>query len=377
MKQEYFLTGATGFLGMAFLKIASINPETTFYCLVRPPPGEQTAQDRLKRLLIKAEIEYDTERFIAVAGDIEKPGLGLAEATRDFLSARVKTIVHAAALVGFLKPYDELCRVNVEGTRHVISFAKECQKKNPAFDRLGVVGTAYVAGKRTGRVTETELCDTFGFKNAYEKSKYGAECLARETMRDLPITIARPSIIIGATTSGDHQSVAFDLGQTMQPSLRLLLSGQYRVSPLNPRCPIDFIPVDEAARALAVLFHAETTVGHVFHITTGDRYPYTLENYAAILNKEYQDLIPAVRFIDPGAYDRHVRPRMMGENPRMAAMVEMFDAAYKPYLMQNPIFDTAKATPALASAGIVLGDPAIAFRAVLRRAAGLPAISDS
>jgi len=374
--QVYFVTGATGFLGSTFLKVASQNPHTVFYCLIRSSSDVQSAEHRLQHALSRRGIAYDPKRFIAIEGNIEKPKLGLHPSLYAALSRKITTIIHSAALVGFLKPLNVLRKVNVEGTRHIIDFAHMCKKRNAGFCKVGIVGTAYVAGARTGTVYESEFTDAYGFRNAYEQSKHEAECLARDAMTDLPIVVFRPSIIIGSVEAIGNQVGVFDVGQTLQPSLKLLLSGSYRFAPLNPNCPMDFISVDDVARAMVAVMSA-TVPGLIgdncfLHLTTGSKYPYTLADYADIVNDEYAALIPSVRFVSPDSYQRHVRPRFVRDNPKFAMVVEMFDQAYQPYLMQNPVFDTENADAVLSGRYRVM-DPAIAFRSILRRAAAASA----
>ena len=50
---------------------------------------------------------------------------------------------------------------------------------------------------------EDDLSDGSGFENDYERTKFEAEQLARDAMAGLPITVARPAMIVGDSRTGE------------------------------------------------------------------------------------------------------------------------------------------------------------------------------
>ena len=135
-----------------------------------------------------------TGRAVAIAGDLTAPRLGLGE-RHDEIAAGVGTVIHSAASVAFDLPIEEARAINVEGTRRVLDFAGAV----PDLQRVAYVSTAYVAGDRRGTVYEDDR-ETGTFRNSYERSKHEAEAVVRSST--LPWTIARPSIIVGESTTG-------------------------------------------------------------------------------------------------------------------------------------------------------------------------------
>ncbi|MCV4932392.1 SDR family oxidoreductase, partial [Escherichia coli] len=73
--------------------------------------------------------------------------------------------------------------------------------ENP--ERYNYISTCYVAGLRRGRILESELEHNAGFRNFYEESKYLAELSVEQLKPDLPITIFRPSVVVGDSVSGE------------------------------------------------------------------------------------------------------------------------------------------------------------------------------
>src|SRR5262249_33910936 len=107
---------------------------------------------------------------------------------------------HCAASLSFQQDdRDEIFKMNVDGTRHVLELVKQT-----AQHRLHHVSTAYIAGNRPSLALETEINVGQTFKNAYEESKCQAEILVAEEQRRGTITasVYRPSIVIGDSKSG-------------------------------------------------------------------------------------------------------------------------------------------------------------------------------
>ena len=67
--------------------------------------------------------------------------------------------------------------------------------------RIVHVSTAYVSGRHAGEFGEGDLEVGQEFRNTYECSKYEAERLLRG-VGELPLAIARPSIVVGHSASG-------------------------------------------------------------------------------------------------------------------------------------------------------------------------------
>lgn len=103
-------------------------------------------------------------------------------------------------LLGDLQRSDGPTRANrnVDGTRHVLLFAEELHARG-RLRRVDHFSTAFVAGNTPGRVYEDRL-DATQFNNTYEQ--WEAEQVVRAAQRRLPITIHRPSIIVGDLKTG-------------------------------------------------------------------------------------------------------------------------------------------------------------------------------
>ena len=132
-----------------------------------------------------------------------EPGLGLGSRDRARLRASVDILLHAAATTGFTSPLETARNTNVVATRNVLAFAERAT----ALSRVAHVSTAFVAGRRTGRILEPDLEHDLGFQNTYQQSKYEAEQLVRSYGDRLPVVVYRPSIVLDGP--GASQRSAF------------------------------------------------------------------------------------------------------------------------------------------------------------------------
>jgi nucleoside-diphosphate-sugar epimerase len=156
---------------------------------------------------------------------------------------------------------DEMARrVNVGGTRTVLELARDATR----LERIVHWSTAMVSGDRRGTFYEEDLDAGQKFHNVYERTKYDAEKLMRAAMRQLPITILRPSIIVGDSRTGEIDKLdgpyyLMVLIATNASGLRLPLLGR-------GDAPLHLVPIDYVIEAAYRLGRAETAAGKTFHI---------------------------------------------------------------------------------------------------------------
>jgi thioester reductase-like protein len=336
------LTGATGFVGMELLARYLERTDRRVYALVRSA-NEREATARVKqtlRCLFGAEHPY-ARRVVAVRGDITRPGLGLG-GRRDRLAERVSEVVHGAASVSFQLGLEDMRQINVEGTRRVLEFAERAQARG-GLRRFSYISTAYVAGEHAGCFSEDELDVSQHFRNAYEQSKFEAEHLVAGAR--LPVTVLRPSIIVGERDSGWTQSF-----NVLYWPLRAFSRGSYVALPARRDAPVDVVPVDYVADAIFALSQSPEAEGATYHLTAGadaTSVGELVELAAAYFTR------PAPRLISPGVYRRVVHPLLLqavrDERGRRAlARSEVFF----PYFEMAVTFDDRRSRVALRGTGI-------------------------
>jgi long-chain acyl-CoA synthetase len=260
MSGVVLLTGATGFIGTHIARRLLTQTSQRVVALVRA--GDQAAA---ARRLARAWWDWPDlagalgTRIEALAGDVTLPRLGLGAAYDD-LARQVTHIIHAAADMRLDAPIEQLRAVNVDGTAQVLELACAAHRDH-GLSRLSHISTAYVCGKRSGPIPEDALTDEFGFSNDYERSKFEGERLVRQALPELPISIFRPGMVVGDSRTG-----AVKTFNTLYVPLRRYLTGKLRLIPARPELPINLIPVDYVADAVAGLTFDRRALGRTFHL---------------------------------------------------------------------------------------------------------------
>lgn len=262
LKNSVFITGATGFLGTQVTRLILEKTERPVIVLVR---GSDLSDARLKLERAWRDCpgmaEEPGKRVTIVNGDLCFPKLGISGPKYEELAESVSHIIHIAADIRLNEPLADLRRINVEGVRNILEFAYSAHRRS-GLDRFSYVSTAYVAGVRKGSVPEEELTDRYGFSNHYELSKFEGESLVREAGRELPISVFRPSMVVGDSKSG-----AVKTFNTLYFPLRLYLTGKLKFFPVDPDMKINLVPCDLVSEAIAELTFDPQAEGRTFHLT--------------------------------------------------------------------------------------------------------------
>ncbi len=260
--KNVLLTGANGFIATHIARALVADEAVVIFALVRAN-DVPSAQAKLAREwwdypeLIRAL----GTRIHAIPGDISQPNFGIDKTEYLNLAAKTTHIIHTAADWRLL-PLEELRKTNVQGTANVIAFAKEANKHH-RLERLSHLSTAYVAGAATGTILENQLTDKFGFFTAYEQSKYQGELLVHSAQKDLPVSIFRPSMVVGDSKTG-----AVKTFNTFYFPLRLFLTGKLRFMPVRRSLRINIVPVGYVAKAVVQLTFEPKAAGQTFHVVS-------------------------------------------------------------------------------------------------------------
>ena len=247
------LTGFPAFTAKRMIaKLLAAEPQTTLFVLAR----EKFAADAAALL---ASIPGG-ERAEVLVGDVCDMDLGLSSLEYRALSKEVTWIHHLAGIYFMGVDADTARRVNVLGTRTVLDLARDATK----LERLVHWSTAMVSGDRRGTFYEEDLDVGQKFHNDYERTKYEAEKLVRSAMRQLPITVLRPGIIVGDSRTGEIDKLdgpyyLMVLIATNASGLRLPLLGR-------GDAPLPLVPIDYVIEAAWHAGRSEGAAGKTFHL---------------------------------------------------------------------------------------------------------------
>lgn len=250
-RRSIFLTGFPGFIaGRLVAKLA--NSETQFFLLVQP----QFVEKAMAELEEIAELTATPlESFVIVEGDITQPDLGIESEDLETIRFETTDVYHLAAIYDLAVEKDLAYKVNLEGTRNVNEFAHSIKD----LYRYNYVSTCYVAGKRLGEILESELEHDAGFRNFYEESKYLAEIEVEKLKSDLPVTIFRPSVVVGDSQTGE--TVKYDGIYYLIHYLRKAPALLRVFNVGNKDVRLNLVPVDFVVDGIAALARDDQATG--------------------------------------------------------------------------------------------------------------------
>jgi nucleoside-diphosphate-sugar epimerase len=285
-----FITGFPGFIAGRLVERLACG-STQFFLLVQPDFVE-TAAKSVERIAKTKDVPL--ENFALVEGDITKPNLGIADEDLSDIQAETTDLFHLAAVYDLAVDKDIAYTVNLEGTKNVNEFARSVEN----LRRYNYVSTCYVAGKRKGRILETELEHDAGFRNFYEETKYLAEVEVERLKKDLPVTIFRPSVVVGDSKTGEtakYDGIYYLIHYLRRAPklLRLINVG-------NTKVRLNLVPVDFVVEAMATLAFDENTQGET--LALADPAPLTtaelFDEIALKLSGKPSILTPAPKLVE-------------------------------------------------------------------------------
>jgi nucleoside-diphosphate-sugar epimerase len=242
-RQCFFVTGATGLVGRELVR--------------RLITHESVAR---VYVLTRRAVAGHGQIVLPVYGDLHLDGCGLAPEERARLAREVTTVVHLAANTEFSQSLDDARAINCDGTRRLL----ELSASWPGVSRWVYVSTAFVAGLRTGVISE-DCAETpvDGWANAYEQSKFEAEEMVRSARSDW--AIARPATIVCDDSAG-----AISQQNAVHRALRLYFGGLAAMLPGNNASVVDVVTNAYVARGVVRVALTPDIEQRVFHLCAGD-----------------------------------------------------------------------------------------------------------
>lgn len=273
-RESIFITGFPGFIASRLVEQLA-GSERQMFLLVEKKFVE-SAMAEIEDIAEATATPLDN--FVIVEGDITHPKLGISDDDLEVIRIETTDVFHLAAAYDLAVDKDAAYNVNLLGTRHVNDLASSIKN----LRRYNYVSTCYVAGKRTGEILETELEHDAGFRNFYEETKYLAEIEVERLKSRLPVTIYRPSVVVGDSRSGE--TAKYDGIYYLIHYLRMAPSVLRVVNIGNRDVRLNLVPVDFVVDAIAALSRDEAAVGQTLAIV--DHAPLTTAELFDVLSKE-------------------------------------------------------------------------------------------
>jgi len=343
---NYFVTGATGFIGRNLVQ-RLLQREGTVYALVRAG-----SRGRLEEL--RTAWGADGARVVPVAGDLSQSGLGVSEEDLLTLRGEVDHFFHLAAVYDMTAGADAQEIANVEGTRHAVELAGAIEAG--CFHQVSSIAAAglYRGEWREDMFEEAEKLDT----HPYFRTKHESERVVREECAR-PWRVYRPGIVVGDSRTGEIDKVdgPYYFFKLLQRARRVLPAWLPAVGIEGGE--INIVPVDFVAAAIDHIAHQPGLDGQAFHLT--DPAPKTAGE-AINLFARAADAPQAALQLDSGVTEpaaNLVRTGIRFFPPaKRAAKIALGELGIPPgilsYVNYPTSFDSTSAQAALAGSGIAV-----------------------
>ena len=250
---DYFVTGATGFIGR-FLVTDLLKRKGTVHVLVR--------KDSQKKLeAIGRKMGWDMKRIVPVAGDLSAARCGVSAAQLRALKGKVRHFFHLAAIYDMDADAASQRVANVDGTRHALDLAAALDAG--CFHHVSSIAAA---GLYPGIFREDMFEEAEGLDDPYLATKHESEGLVRAEKR-IKWRVYRPGMVVGHSQTGEIDKI-----DGPYYFFTLLKKLREALPPWMPMVGIEggrinIVPVDFVAAALDHIAHKPKLDGHTFHLT--------------------------------------------------------------------------------------------------------------
>jgi thioester reductase-like protein len=363
--KKVFITGATGAIGSALVPLYLDDPDTEVALLLRAKRG-RTISERLQELGRFWGWRDDDARWSkvqAVAGDAALPRFGISDEEYARLSRSSTHIVHCAGAVKMTLPLAEARAHAVVPAQATIELAACCRDAG-VLQKVDVVSTVGVGGRTPSSIPERPLPEVKTFHNTYEAAKAEAEQLLFSRWHEFPITVHRPSMVVGDSSSGRiiHFQVFYHLCE--------FLSGKrtWGLMPSLERATLDIIPVDYVARAIHWSSGTAHTAGKILHLCSGPDGAVKLLDLIAHIRADSRargELLPMTRFL-PLSVFRVAVPLLTLVSSRAGKRALGNLNLFLAYLDELQTFSNTATRQLMARAGLFLPEAASYLHSVLR-----------
>ncbi|MBX2868854.1 MAG: SDR family oxidoreductase [Acidiferrobacterales bacterium] len=328
--RQWLITGATGFIGREFVRalLQRGEPGNQIFLIVRGKQGV-TSRDRLFAALAPILDQDAIHSLQVVDGDVRNPHFGLdAEDWNRICES--SHLVHLAANTSFTATIQEARECNLLGTREMAQLARECRDRGN-LKHWSHVSTAYVVGDRTDLIHPGDLRSGTQFRNCYEQSKNESEHFLKPCLTEFPLTVFRPSIVVGHSRSGAAGNF-----NTIYWAIRSYLSGQMKLYARGDT-PLDLVPVDYVVDAMLALIDRPMAHGMTLHLAGGKSTTISLLEFAHKICAYLDSPLPDIQ--NPARLK--ILCRLLSFARLSAKRRRFIDQAqsYLPYFCQNPQFD--------------------------------------
>ena len=250
---QYFVTGATGFIGKRLVKKLLERKGSVVHFLIRKESEAKVAGLR----------EYwgvSAARVVPVFGDLTAKKLGVSADAIKGLKGQIDHFYHLAAVYDLGADEESQIAVNIEGTRNTVELAKAIDAGH-----LHHVSSIAAAGLYEGVFREDMFDEAENADHPYFMTKHESEKIVRKECK-VPWSVYRPAMVVGDSQTGEMDKIdgPYYFFKLIQRMRQILPPWMPTVGLEGGR--INIVPVDFVVNALDAISHKDGITKRCYHL---------------------------------------------------------------------------------------------------------------
>lgn len=256
---QYFVTGATGFIGKRLVKKLLERKGSVVHFLIRKESESKVAG-------LRQYWGASAARVVPVFGDLTSKKLGVSSEMLTKLKGQVDHFYHLAAVYDMEADEASQIAVNIEGTRNTVQLAKAIDAAH--FHHVSSIAAA---GLYEGVFREDMFDEAENVEHPYFMTKHESEKIVRQECK-VPWSVYRPAMVVGDSTTGEMDKIdgPYYFFKLIQRMRQLLPPWMPSVGLEGGR--INIVPVDFVVDALALISHQANIEKKCYHLVDPEGY---------------------------------------------------------------------------------------------------------
>lgn len=250
---QYFVTGATGFIGKRLVKKLLERKGSVVHFLIR-----QESEGKVAGL--RKYWGAGAARVVPVFGDLTAKKLGVSADAIKQIKGQIDHFYHLAAVYDLGADEASQIAVNIEGTRNTVELAAAIQAKH--FHHVSSIAAA---GLYEGVFREDMFEEAENYEHPYFMTKHESEKIVRHECKQ-PWSVYRPAMVVGDSSTGEMDKIdgPYYFFKLIQRMRQVLPPWMPSVGLEGGR--VNIVPVDFVVNALDAISHQKGITKKCFHL---------------------------------------------------------------------------------------------------------------